>query len=204
MYGGLARKFTRMFNANAKNINIKVKSAGEMIRALDANYKGVKELIRRGHYRIVRGLSVTDDGIDITEQEINMKFEDEDWHIIPTAVGCKSSSGLMLTVMMGVAIIITSMYLGPAGAYMAGVGTTTIGATAAYIGVMVGVALVMGGISGLLMGSTYDSRETDQKPSYLFNGPTNSTQPGLAIPLVYGESHIGSIFISGGLEVIDI
>lgn len=52
-----------------------------------------------------------------------------------------------------------------------------------------------------LNGDSYNSREqADQRTSFLFNGPTSTSQQGLPIPVVYGRILIGSQVISSGIQ----
>lgn len=204
IYGKLARIFKKKYNHDPKNIPIPVKSAGEMIRALDANFKGFKNLIKKNRfYKVVRGDTLTD-GKAICNEETTMTFSEHDWHLMPVAAGSGGKAGIFMVV-IGIMLIAAAVFLGPAGwAAMGMAGSSMLSGTVAMNVGLLGVSLLMGGISALLTPQMdYNTREIEERPSYLFQGPVNATEPGLTIPVVYGESFIGSIFISGGLEVMD-
>ena len=191
LYGSLARKFQKIYGVSPKEIDIKVSSGGEMIRAMNANFPGFRNLIRRsGAYKIVRGDAITN-GMSISKEEINMRFKTSDWHIMPVARA--SGFGKFLPTILGVALIALSFFVPPA-AVLAGSLTWS---TALF---SVGAAMVLGGISMLLMPGAIEMKEADNTPSYIFNGPKNSVTPGLAIPVIHGEVYAGSITISGGVE----
>lgn len=47
---------------------------------------------------------------------------------------------------------------------------------------------------------TYENTtRPDQKPSFAYNGPVNTSEQGLSIPLVYGQMRVGSIIVSAGI-----
>ena len=68
-----------------------------------------------------------------------------------------------------------------------------------------GVALTIGGIMTLFFGpknplaGTDRGEQTDQNPSYLFNGPVNTIKQGGPVPLLYGRMMVGSQVISSGI-----
>ena len=64
--------------------------------------------------------------------------------------------------------------------------------------------MVLGGVVQLLSPQqSYDSASSvspENKPSYNFNGPVNTTAQGHPVPLCYGRMIVGSAVISAGLE----
>jgi predicted phage tail protein len=72
-----------------------------------------------------------------------------------------------------------------------------------------GLAMFASGILQMLSPTPeipdYSGREKpDSRPSYLFDGPVNTTEQGGPIPLIYGEVLVGSTIISTSLDVEDI
>ena len=67
-----------------------------------------------------------------------------------------------------------------------------------------GASLMLGGLSMMLAPTPpkfdYGS-DAEDKPSYLFNGPTNVAEAGMTIPVIYGEVFTGSIPVSVGVTV---
>ena len=53
-------------------------------------------------------------------------------------------------------------------------------------------------VSGLRM-----RQEPDNKPSYAFGGPVNTTASGNPVPLLYGQREIGGAIISAGVYAED-
>ena len=53
-------------------------------------------------------------------------------------------------------------------------------------------------VSGLRM-----RQEPDNKPSYAFGGPVNTTASGNPVPLLYGQREIGGAIISAGIYAED-
>jgi predicted phage tail protein len=82
--------------------------------------------------------------------------------------------------------------------------TTTFGAVGAQIiGSLIVTGLMMG-VSYLLNKSGDKDKETDDKSeSYAFTGADNVAQQGVAVPVIYGRVHVGSVVASAGLETGD-
>jgi len=205
LYGKLARKFKKLYKHEPKNIKISANSATEVMRGMNANFPGFKELFKKhGYYRVSRGLSLTH-GKSINQEEVAMNFSDTEWHIMPVAAGCKSG---FFSVILGIVLIGACIFFAPAaGGFAAGtLGAATAGGVTAF-GIKLGVGLALMGLASVLAPdpniSDYSQREVDKKPSYLFNGPGNYVEPGLTIPVAYGETFIGSIFVSGSMIVTD-
>jgi predicted phage tail protein len=52
---------------------------------------------------------------------------------------------------------------------------------------------------------SYSDRERPgERPSFLFDGPTNTSTQGLPVPLIYGRMRVGSIVVSADLSADDI
>ncbi|MDX0609409.1 MULTISPECIES: tail assembly protein [Sinorhizobium] len=89
------------------------------------------------------------------------------------------------------------------------------GITAISGGAITGVAatVIAGGITlGLLLGASLLLSPKPKRPTgddgnknenYIFSGPENVTEQGVAVPLIYGRCFVGSVVISAGLEVAD-
>ncbi len=179
--------------------NIKVSSVGEAIRALEANYPGFRNSIKRdGEYAIFR------DNKNIDIEDLPLEKKNASWTIMPVPTGSSGSGGNWLKIVVGVILVAVAYYYGgPAGGQAMG---------QFYFGMaMMGTGLIMSGVAGLLAPmpdmSSYDygTRERpEERPSYLFSGTTNKTQGGHAIPVVYGEMFIGSTVISAGMRVEDV
>lgn len=103
----------------------------------------------------------------------------------------------------GIALIALSFVPGLNVAIWSGMATTW-----SSLAFSMGVSMVLGGISSMLASSAQAPSQQIQerpenKPSYLFNGPVNTTQQGHPVPMLYGEAIIGGQVISSGVRTTD-
>lgn len=188
LYGNLRKEFGR-------EIKAKVHSVRELIRAAEALRPGFTSKISRDRGYIIRRGDELKSGKDVSEEELEMNFSENTWHILPVPMGY---SGALKTI-AGVALIVV-------GAVVNYVTGGTLGTPIMKFGAV----LALTGVASLFAPSpnvgNYEDRESpSERPSYLFNGPTNRTSAGGAVPLVYGFNVVvGSTFLSGGLEVGDV
>ena len=49
--------------------------------------------------------------------------------------------------------------------------------------------------------TTTEGTELDPQESYSFSGIQNVSKQGVAVPVVYGETIVGSVVISAGIDV---
>jgi len=184
--GSLAQAFGR------KHVRLlETGTASEAFSALKHTIIGFEDFIRdsarRGlRYAIFRNRkNVGEDGFALSgTTEIR---------IVPIIAGSKN--GGLFQVVLGAALIV-------AGAF---VSTLSFGGAAPLGGILakVGIAMIIGGVVQMLTpvpktGSQAEQAESENKPSYLFNGAFNSTQQGLPVPLVYGTHLVGSSVIAVG------
>lgn len=193
LYGSLARKIKKQYpNIDPKNIPCKVRSAGEAVRAMESQFPGFKAMIRRkGYYKVVRGQDLMDETKSINEKEINMRFAEDTWHIMPVAAGAGKGGGL-LNIILGAILVVTGVVM----LYF----PATQGFAPSVI--MAGAGMMLGGIVQMLTPvPELPKSSREDTPSYLFNGALNVNQPGHTIPVAYGETFIGSIVASFGVKV---
>lgn len=182
LYGDLAKKFGRSFKLD-------VKTPAEAIRALC--------VIRPGFRKYMEDNSepgyVVRVGRDIRgEDELTHPFSiKETFKIIPVTAG---ASGFF-KVVLGVALIAVAWWNPLAWGAVA---TLATGAT--------GVALALGGVVDLLSPAPAKQdapTNPESTPSYMFNGPVNTSGPGYAVPIGYGELLIGSHVVSAELYSVE-
>ena len=185
LYGALRKRF-------GKNINAIVHSGIELLKAAEANRPGFRNAInKKQKYIMVRGDTLKK-GKEVVEEEIEMKFSEKDWHLIPVPAGCGSTFVTILGAVLFIAgAVLTAYGFGVIGVPMMGIGMGMMSA---------GIAQMMAPSPAT---NDYAKKEVEERPSYLFDGPVNTVEPGLTIPLAYGETFIGSVFISGGLQIVD-
>lgn len=193
LYGHIGRRFGRIHR-------LAVDSAGEAVRALVATLDGFEEAIvqyRPGWHLRAGSLDVSD-----KERMHGPVGRSDVIRIIPAVAGAKSAWGQILlgVVLVAAAFVTAGTSLGATALW----GTTTVASLAGSIG----VGLVLGGVAQLLApkpayqaGSDADA---EQKQSYVFNGPVNTSQQGVGVPIVYGTMTIGSVVVSTGLDVREL
>jgi predicted phage tail protein len=148
--------------------------------------------------------------------------------IVPVLGGAGGGTGKILA---GVALVAFAIIAGPAAGGFLGLGASAFGtaatATTAATGFVlgagaaavigsVGVALILGGVSQLLSptpqlgqigpasqsrNTTTEGTEIDPQESYSFSGIQNTSRQGTPVPVVYGETIVGSVVISAGIDV---
>ena len=212
LYGALA-KFVgqRRFVAETS-------SAGEAIRMLLANFSGLERHMADQHYKVI---------VDSYESELDQIHfpASQTIKIVPVLGGAGSGTGKILA---GIAIVAASIIFAPTiGGFLGlGAGAVTSGAAGTMAAITsitgaIGVSLILGGVSQLLsptpqIGSfgpassgrsrqtTTEATELDPQESYSFSGIQNTSRQGTPVPVVYGETIVGSVVISAGIDVDDI
>ena len=218
LYGALA-KFVgqRRFLAEVNN-------AAEGIRMLLANFPGLERHMADRHYKVI---------VDNYECELDQIHfpASQTIKIVPVLGGAGSSATQILA---GIALVTAAIVLGPLGGGFLGLGAGVgSGAAAGTVGVgfltagasvaigSIGTALILGGVAQLLtptpqIGSfgpasskrsrneSTQATELDPQESYSFSGIQNTSRQGTPVPVVYGETVVGSVVISAGIDVDDI
>jgi predicted phage tail protein len=66
-------------------------------------------------------------------------------------------------------------------------------------------SLVIGGIAQLLTPTPKISKdEGDPRKSFSFSGIQNTNRAGVPVPVVYGETLVGSVVISAGIDIVQV
>lgn len=199
LYGHLGRHFGHRWN-------LEVASPAEAVRALIANRPDFERyLIEHSTlgYRVfigpdpLRGPAHLGDPVG--RQAIKL---------VPVIAGSKEGGiNIILGAVLIAAAIITFQYELLPFALTTTAGLTAAGSVVVGVGFM-GAGLVLGGISQLLMGapkSPEPSERPENKPSFFFNGPVNTTQQGQPVPVCYGGPiRVGSAVISAGISSEDL
>lgn len=149
-----------------------VRTPIEAMRALHANHPGfIGEFAKHERYMLLA------DGDWRNDKQVEFPFSKE-LHIVPVIEG---------RAFVGAALV-TAVF--PA-----------IGATAATI---IGGLLMAGifiGLSYLLTPKIKREDSEGKDENYAFTGPENVTGQGVAVPLIYGRVHAGSVVVSAGLDL---
>ena len=202
VYGELAKFMgVRSFMAEARDV-------AEAVRYLLVNFAGLEAHMNQHDYRILVG------GYSIDEKEINHPVGQNIIRIIPVVAG----AGGVGKILAGVAIIGLSILT--AGAFGFALGSAAGIGTFATIGVGIGASLALSGVAQMLtpvpriappsMGSaaitpsTMRETELDPQKSYSFNGVQNTSAQGTPVPIVYGETIVGSVVISANVSTLEV
>lgn len=179
VYGRLAKELgQRIFKAE-------VETVGEAIRFLVANFPHIEHHIANNNYRIKTGKHIID------ENEIHYPVGmTEDISIIPVVVG----AGVVGRIIAGVFLIVASFFIP---------GLAIFGIALAPVVFSIGASLLLGGIAQLLAPTpkTPGENKDPRSESFIFSGIQNTSRSGVPIPIVYGETIVGSIVISAGITV---
>lgn len=188
VYGSLAKFLgRRVFEAD-------ISSAAEAVRFLAVNFPGLERHMADQYYRMDVG------GYSLTLEELHHPSGQQEIKIMPVISGAGGDVGSILA---GIAIIALSFGIGAiasAGVTLGGLaGIGTVGT--AFVGL--GVSLIIGGIAGLLTPTpTVDLSNNDPRKSFSFSGIQNTSRQGVPVPIVYGETLVGSVVISAGIDTV--
>ncbi|MEX3004239.1 tail assembly protein [Serratia fonticola] len=180
--GILGKKFVREFNYRARDVP-------HAIRALKGQLPGFERFMNEAQ---IQGLTfaVFVGRKNVSEEEIDMTKGSDDIRIIPVIIGSKRG-GIFQTI-LGAALIAISF--------------TPIGAPFAPYLQMAGTSMLLGGVVQMLSpqpGGLSVSQNAENKPSYAFGGPVNSTTQGNPVGVLYGSREIGGAVISAGIYAED-
>ncbi len=183
-----------------------VETPAEAVRALEANRPGFQDHLRTSADRgIAYRVLIGDEQID--ETQLLHPLGSRSLELVPEIQGAGGDNGGPLMLILGVALIAVSFFLGPAGAGTFGLGVDILGGAAFYIGA-VGMSLALTGVSQMIAPSSSfsgvgDDEREDNRKSAAFSGPVNTTSQGVPVPVGYGELLVGSATISLGVRSID-
>jgi predicted phage tail protein len=166
-----------------ERFSLDVRDPAEAVRALTTQIKGFREAVEAGSWHVIRG--PLEDGESLNEEGLTVGLGNQnEIHILPIAEG--AGDGILQTI-AGAALIAVSFFAGPLQPFLFNAG----------------VGLALGGVAQMLApspDSNYDDRESpDQRPSFLFDGPVNTSTQGLPVPVVYGRIKTGSVVVSAGM-----
>lgn len=198
LYGSLGASFGRVHR-------LAVRNASEAIHALCILVPGFERFLMESKdqgvtYSIFLGRE------NIGPDRLKAPSGASDIRIAPVLMGSKRA-GSMQTI-IGVALIVAASYF--SGGLAASNGTSTlIGATSTTgwtFAASMGISMAMGGAMQLMSPmpkglGTMDRPEN--RPSYSFNGPVNTSIQGSPVGLLYGELTVGSAVVSAGIYAQD-
>lgn len=190
--GSLATRFGR-------NHQRLISHKKEAFKALSVTIPGFEEYLITAKKRGLT-FAIFVGGKNVGKEELELASGGQEIRIVPVIIGSKR--GGMFQTILGIALIGAAMFL-PGGVAGLGVfGSTGIAGFSA----MMGASMALGGViqmlspqqSGLAM-----RQSPDNKPSYAFGGPVNSTAQGNPVGVLYGKRRIGGAVISAGIFAED-
>lgn len=203
VYGELA-----MF-MGVKSFMAEARDAAEAMRYLLVNFAGLEAHMAQHDYRVLVG------GYSISEEEISHPVGQNIIRIIPVVAG----AGGVGKIIAGVAIVALSLLFAPFAGLAIATGFT-LGSAAVTAGVGIGISLALGGVAQLLSPvpriappsmassgtapSTMRESELDPQKSYSFTGIQNTSTQGVPVPIIYGETIVGSVVISANISTQEV
>jgi predicted phage tail protein len=199
LHGILAQEFGEHYSLDCA-------STAEAARGLGVQLPGFMPTVRQHNFKIVI-VGQQDDKWLLGQEHLNFNLGNcREVHFVPVVGGAGGDDGVG-KIVAGVAIaavaVAGAVYTG--GASLSALGGT-IGATGISYGQVaaLGVSIALSGVSQALAPSPQGLGGQDrpeERPSFVFNRPVNTTEQGNPIPLVYGRFKVGSQVISSGISV---
>ena len=186
LYGQLA-KFV-----GKRVLEADVATAAEAVRFLVTNWPELERHMADQYYR------VSLDAYDLSGDELHDPAGASTIRIAPVVAG----AGTVGRILLGIALIAASFFI-PGSAALA-IGALKVGIGSAVFGL--GATMVLGGVAQLLtpVPKLDAASEQDPRRSFSFSGIQNTSRQGTPVPIVYGETLVGSIVISAALDTVQV
>lgn len=195
-------KTIKVYGSLAKFLGQKVFRAAvstpvEAISFLRANFQGLAAHMADYDYKVLVGTLELQAGSN-PEQLSYPVGRDEAISIVPVIGGAGGQ---------GTGAILAGVALVAAAVFIPGLGLGLAGATVTQVG-LIGGSLILGGIAQMLtpvpeMPSGEGSFGDPASNPLSFSGIQNVSRQGVAVPVVYGETLVGSVVISAGINTQD-
>lgn len=196
--GRLGREFGHEFDLD-------VRDPAEAIRALCYQIPGFEDSLKQGEYRVTR---VYSDGQEIpsSDKDVFLAFGSAaGYRIDPVVGGNRRGLGKLVLgiVLIGAAFFTAGASLTSTAALAetATIGGVSLGVTYGNIA-FYGALMALQGAAALLTPTPDNSDRT--RESFLLDYTGNIGRQGTAIPIIFGETFIGSVVVSVGITAEDI
>jgi predicted phage tail protein len=173
-----------------------VATAAEAVRFLLANWPEAEAHMNDQHYRVSIGT------YDIDLEELHHPAGAAPISFVPVVAG----AGAVGRILIGVALIAASFFFPAAAGATAAlkIGASTFTAFGASV-FFLGASLLLTGVAQLLTPTPKISQdEGDPRKSFSFSGIQNVSRAGVPVPVVYGETLVGSVVISAGIDIVQV
>lgn len=181
----------------------------DAIKFLLCNFPELRGLMRDGYYKVAVGphdLQLA----DCPEQLGYPLAVDDVVQVIPVVSGAGGGVGKILAGAALIGLAIAAPGVGFLGGGSAGFGVVSgvsgFAAGAAAVAGNIGLGLALTGVAQMISPQPPAPPEIDNDPrnNYGFSGIQQTAREGSTIPVVYGETLVGSIIISQGLNVDEV
>jgi predicted phage tail protein len=172
-----------------------VATAAEAVRFLLANWPELEGHMNDQHYRVSIGTC------DIDLEELHHPAGAAPISFVPVVAGAGATGRIIL----GALLIIGAFFTGGAT-----IGLLGLAAPVAVSSVLLfaGATLLLGGVAQLLTPTPKVKQgadnQDDPRKSYSFSGIQNTSRQGVPVPIVYGETLVGSVVISAGIDTVQV
>jgi predicted phage tail protein len=167
-----------------------VATAAEAVRFLLANWPELEAHMSDQHYRVSIGT------YDIDLEELHHPAGAAPISFVPVVTG----AGAVGRILAGVALLAAAIFIPGFAAWA--------GPTAYALIIGVGSSLLLGGVAQLLTPTPKvpqgADKQDDPRKSYSFSGIQNTSRQGVPVPIVYGETIVGSVVISAGIDTVQV
>ena len=193
LYGALA-KFVghRVLEAD-------VATAAEAVRFLLANWPELERHMSDQHYRVSVGT------YDLELEELHHPAGQAPISFVPVMAGAGATGRIIVGVLL-VAVAIAFPLIGISASAAAAAGITFSAVSASIA--LTGLSLIIGGVAQLLTPTPKvpqgSDGQGDPRKSYSFSGIQNVSRQGVPVPIVYGETIVGSVVISAGIDTVQV
>jgi len=172
-----------------------VATAAEAVRFLLANWPELEAHMSDQHYRVSIGT------YDLELEELHHPAGQAPISFVPVVAGAGATGRIIL----GALLIIGAFFTGGAT-----IGLLGLAAPVAVSSVLLfaGATLLLGGVAQLLTPTPKVAQgadnQDDPRKSYSFSGIQNTSRQGTPVPIVYGETIVGSVVISAGIDTVQV
>jgi predicted phage tail protein len=199
LHGEMAERFGESFTMAAR-------TPLEMLHAIWSQIPSFKDAIREGKWFLTREFPNGEFSLDETSLCIGM--DGATVHLFPLVEGAANGKGIG-KIVAGVALIGLTIATGGFGGALAFGGFGASGAAAVSWATVVGglgLSLLLGGAAMMIAPQPAQPSTTtqDQKNSFVFGGPTNTSGQGWAVPIVIGRMMIGSNPVASQIVTEDL
>jgi len=174
-----------------------VASAAEAVRFLLANWPELEAHMNDQHYRVTVGT------YDLDLEELHHPAGAAPISFVPVVAGAGGGVGKIIA---GIALIALAIVFAPGGALASA--AFTLGSQAVTVIAGIGISLALGGVAQLLTPTPKVPQgadgQDDPRKSYSFSGIQNTSRQGTPVPIVYGETLVGSVVISAGIDTVQV